>query len=127
MEIQGADFKLSRALFYHIYPCNGRTGLSKVSLEPHESKEDFDMSRAKIGHSKLSQEQTDRRGAYLIRAGHFLAILSIFGGTKKQGKWNLFSLPTIFLILLNMEVKLGKRNEVQIIFKYIFMTSENCQ
>ena len=84
--LQGADFKLSRSLSYHIYPCNDRTGLGKVSLEPHESKEEFDMSRAKIGHSKLSREQTDRRGAYLIRAGHFLAILSIFGGTKKQGK-----------------------------------------
>ena len=54
--IQGADFKLSRLSCRHIYPCNGLTGPSKVSLEPHESKEDFDMSQAKIGHSKLSQE-----------------------------------------------------------------------
>ena len=35
----------------HIYPCNGRTGAGKVSLEPHESKEYFDMSQAEIGHS----------------------------------------------------------------------------
>ena len=52
----------------YIYPYNGRTGLSKVSLEPHGSKEDFDISRAMIGHSKLSQEQHDRRGANSICA-----------------------------------------------------------
>ena len=66
----------------HIYPCNGCTGPGKVSLELHESKEDFDMSQAKIGHSKLSQEQIDRRVANLIRAGHF----DHFWETKKQGK-----------------------------------------
>ena len=35
----------------HICPCNGRTGPGKVSLEPHDSKEYFDISQAEIGHS----------------------------------------------------------------------------
>ena len=77
--LQGQAIKLSRFSDRHIYPCNGRTGPGKVSLEPHEYKEDFDMSQAKIGHSKLSLEQIDRREANLICAGHFLAILAIFG------------------------------------------------
>ena len=116
MEVQGADFKLSRLSCRHIYPCNGRTGPGKVSLEPHESKEDFDMSQAKIGHSKLSLEQIDRREANLICAGHFLAILAIFGWPKSMENKTFFPSQLFFSILLNMEMKLEKRNEVQIIF-----------
>ena len=75
--IQGQAIKLSRFSDRHIYPCNGRTGPGKVSLEPHEYKEDFDMSQAKIGHSKLSREQIDR--AFFGHFGHFWV-------TKKHGK-----------------------------------------
>ena len=115
-DIQGADFKLSRLSDRHIYPRNGRTGPGKVSLEPHESKEDFDMSQAKIGHSKLSQEQIDRRVAKLICAGHFLAILTIFGGPKSRGNETFFPSQLFFSILLDMDMKLEKRNGVQIFF-----------
>ena len=114
--LQGADFKLSRLSCRHIYPCNGRTGPGKVSLEPHESKEDFDTSQAKIGHSKLSLEQIDRREANLICAGHFLAILAIFGWPKSMENKTFFPSQLFFSILLNMEMKLEKRNKVQIIF-----------
>ena len=116
LPLQGADFKLSRLSCRHIYPCNGRTGPGKVSLEPHEYKEDFDMSQAKIGHSKLSLEQIDRREANLICAGHFLAILAIFGWPKSMENKTFFPSQLFFSILLNMEMKLEKRNEVQIIF-----------
>ena len=110
--IQGADFKLSRLSDRYIYPCNGRTRPGKVSLEPHESKEDFDMSRAKIGHSKLSQEQIDRRVANLIRAAHFLAILTIFEGPKSRGNETFFPSQLFFSILLDMEMTMEKRNGV---------------
>ena len=100
----------------HICPCNGRTGPGKVSLEPHESKEDFDMSQAKIGHSKLSQEQIDRRVANLICAGHFLAILTIFEGPKSRENKTFFPSQLFFSILLDIEMKLEKRNGVQIFF-----------
>ena len=114
--IQGQAIKLSRFSDRHIYPCNGRTGPGKVSLEPHESKEDFDMSQAKIGHSKLSQEQIDRRVANLIRAGHFLAILTIFEGPKSRENKTFFPSQLFFSILLDIEMKLEKRNGVHIFF-----------
>ena len=74
------------------------------------------MSQAKIGHSKLSQEQIDRRVANLIRAGHFLAILTIFGRPKSRGNETFFPPQLFFSILLDMEMKLEKRNGVQIFF-----------
>ena len=75
------------------------------------------MYRAKIGPSKLSQEQTDRRGANLIRAGHFLPILTIFKGTKSRENKTFFPSQLFFSILLDIEMKLEKRNGVQIFFK----------
>ena len=85
------------------------------------------MSQAKIGHSKLSLEQIDRREANLICAGHFLAILAIFGGPKRREDVNFLPSKSLFSSLLNMERKLEKRNGVQIIFRYFFQVSQNCQ
>ena len=40
-----------------IYPCNGRTRLSKVPLETYRSQEDFDVFHVSIGQSELLLEQ----------------------------------------------------------------------
>ena len=48
-----------------------RTGKIEVSLEPHGSHGDFDISHAQIGQSKLQQEQIDYWGVFFFRAGFF--------------------------------------------------------
>ena len=74
-----------------IYPCNCRNEPSKVPLEAYRSHEDFDVFHVQIGHSKLQQEQFDRKEANSFRAPHFLAILAIFGGPKSRENVNFFS------------------------------------
>ena len=46
-----------------IYPCDGCTRTSKVPLEAYRSHKDFDVFHVQIGHSKLQQEQFDRKEA----------------------------------------------------------------
>ena len=57
--LQGASGKSVLFLNACIYPCNGRTRLSKVPLETYRSQEDFDVFHVSIGHSEPSLEQFD--------------------------------------------------------------------
>ena len=55
--IQGASGKSVLFLNACIYPCNGRTRLSKVPLETYRSQEEFDVFHVSIGHSELWLER----------------------------------------------------------------------
>ena len=46
-----------------IFPKNGRTGPSKVPIEPYSSHEHFDVFRGSIGHTEPPLERFDRRQA----------------------------------------------------------------
>ena len=71
-DIQGASGKSVLFLNACIYPCNGRTRLSKVPLETYRSQKDFDVFHVSIGHSEPSLEQFDRWEANFY-ARHFHA------------------------------------------------------
>ena len=55
--IQGSAGKSGQFWNACIYPCNGRTRLSKVPLETYRSQEEFDVFHVSIGHSELWLEQ----------------------------------------------------------------------
>ena len=57
IDIQGSAGKSGQFWNACIYPCNGRTRLSKVPLETYRSQEEFDVFRVSIGHSELWLEQ----------------------------------------------------------------------
>ena len=84
VHIQGASGKSVLFLNACIYPCNGRTRLSKVPLETYRSQEDFDVFHVSIGHSELSLEQFEIFLKIYPERHLFLAILAIFGGPKSR-------------------------------------------
>ena len=61
--------------------CNGRTGLAKVSLEPHDSKKDFDMPRAKMSI------QTGRQFNWLTLYTHLRKSVCLDCDSKKRKTW----------------------------------------
>ena len=57
VHVQGSAGKSGQFWNACIYPCNGRTRLSKVPLETYRSQEEFDVFHVSIGHSELWLEQ----------------------------------------------------------------------
>ena len=93
----------------------------------YRSHKDFDVFHVSIGHSELLLEQFEIFLKIYPEHNLFLAISAIFGGPKRREDVNFLPSKSLFSSLLNMERKLEKRNGVQIIFRYFFRVSHNCQ